>query len=94
MNKGKEYSVWAAGGIGSSKRRKAIKAAAEPKRYFIIHGRYRYWYLVDASKREEWFLWSTLPETGPEPSKTPEFAKILGCDTSFLEFENPIETKS
>lgn len=60
-----------------------------PKRYFLDQDNSCHWYLVDASKREEWDKWVTLDEDDPAGWDSPDFAEMIDGHPNQVEFEAP-----
>jgi len=64
-------------------------SALEEKRYFLDQDNSCHWYLVDASRREEWNAWRELDEDDERSWKAPDCAKSINGGASKVTFTNP-----
>lgn len=61
----------------------------DQERYFVDQDSDCHWYLVKASKREQWNRWTDLDSDDPKSWNAPEYAKALGGSPAMITFRDP-----
>ena len=75
----------AAGKIGTFLQTK-VMGWSEPERYFLAQDNDSHWYVVPASRKDEWYTWLDLDPDDEAAWNEPEFVKRINGAPSLVNF--------